>query len=74
MILDFRMEKHLSSAALGMLVTLSKKAKMLKGDLVICSLNSDLQKLFKITNLDKLLTIKSSEEDSLGVFGRTSAG
>ncbi len=74
LVLDFADVKFLSSSALGVLVTLKKKSSAIKGDLVICGMNKDLRKIFKITSLDKLFTFKDDEEGALAVFGVTSAG
>lgn len=74
LLLDFTEVKFLSSSALGALVTLKKKTDAVKGDLVICAMNKELRKIFKITSLDKLFKFKNDEESALEVFGVTSFG
>ena len=74
LLLDFNAVKFLSSSALGLLVTLKKKLDIINGTIVICGMNKELQKVFKITSLDKLFAFADDEESALEVFGVTSAG
>ena len=74
LLLDFSEVKFLSSSALGVLVTLRKKVEAIKGELVLASMQKDLRKIFKITNLDRLFKFKDDEDSALEVFGVTSAG
>ncbi len=74
LIVDFTKVRILSSSALGMLLTLRKKAETIKGTLVLCGLRDDLKKVFKISGLDKLFTFAENEEAALSKFGITSAG
>jgi anti-anti-sigma factor len=73
-IIDFGKVRFLSSSALGVLITLRKKADQIKGKVVFCCLRDDLRKVFKITNLEKMFEFHDSEEKALGVFGVTTAG
>lgn len=73
-VLDFAKVQFLSSSALGVLITLRKKAAAIKGDIVVCSLRKELMKVFEITNLTKLFTFKTNEEQALAHFGVTTAG
>jgi len=73
-ILDFQNVKFLSSSALGVLITMKKKADAIKGKVVICSMKPDLKKVFKITKLDKMFEFCDNEEEGLGTFGITTAG
>jgi anti-anti-sigma factor len=72
-VLDFAKVRMLSSSALGVLITLRKKASEIKGRIVLCGLRPDLRKVFKITNLEKLFEFQENEEKALGVFGVTLA-
>ena len=74
LILDFSKVQLLSSSALGVLITLRKKADQIKGQVVICGLRQDLRKIFKITNLERLFTFCDDEEQALNTFGVTTAG
>lgn len=69
LLLDFEKVKLLSSSALGILVTLQKKARQIKGRVIICSLKPELRKVFKITSLDKLFEFFDSESEGLDSFG-----
>jgi len=74
LILDFSNVKFLSSSALGVLITLRKKADEIKGQVLLCSLRPDLRKIFKITNLEKLFEFHETEEKALNALGVTSMG
>ena len=71
LILDLSKVQYLSSSALGVLVPLHEKIKNLKGQLVLCGVNSDIRKVFKITRLEKLFAFKSTKGDALSEFGVT---
>ena len=73
-ILDFANVKFLSSSALGVLITLKKKADAIKGKVVICSMRGDLKKVFKITRLDKMFEFYNDEEKALATFGLSTVG
>ncbi len=72
-LLDFSNVRLLSSSALGVLVTLQKKARQIKGRAVICGLRPELRKVFKITSLDKLFDFYDDESSGLAAFGVTAA-
>jgi len=67
-VLDFSNVEYLSSAALGKLITLDKKAKAAGGKIRFCSIRSDILEVFKITRLDKLFTIKENRDKALEGF------
>jgi len=68
MLLNFQNVEHLSSAALGMLITLDKLVKEASGKLVLCNINPQIYEVFKITRLNKLFAIHDSTEAALGSF------
>lgn len=74
LILDFTDVRLLSSSALGVLITLRKKADAIKGKVVLCGVRPELKKPFTITRLDKMFKFADDEEKALAVFGVTSAG
>jgi anti-sigma B factor antagonist len=74
LILDFSKVQFLSSSALGVLITLRKKSAAIKGDVVLCAIRKELMKVFEITNLHKMFTIRPNETEALAHFGMTTAG
>ncbi len=74
MVLDFGKVQFLSSSALGVLITLRKKAEAIKARIIICGMRPELMKVFKITRLDKMFEFKDTEEQALSVFGVSTAG
>lgn len=72
LLLDFTGVTFFSSSALGILVALSKRITALDGELVICGLATELRKVFKITNLDKMFKFADDEDQALEMLGVTS--
>jgi anti-sigma B factor antagonist len=65
-IMDFEKVQYLSSQAIGIVITMHKKLNSLKNSkLVLCAVNPKLMELIKITRLDRILTIKPSQKESL---------
>lgn len=56
--LDLSSVNMISSSGLGALITISKESKELGGGLVLFGLNKDLEKLIKLTKLDRLFGMK----------------
>jgi anti-sigma B factor antagonist len=69
LLLDFSNVEHLSSAALGMLITLHKQIAEKRGQLVLANIHPQIFEVFKITRLNKLFNIQSTTEDALKAFG-----
>lgn len=69
--LDFSGIKFLSSAMLGVLIRLQKRATLIKGRVIIFGLRPELHKIFKITRLDKLFEFYDDERKALSSFDPT---
>ena len=69
LLLDFTNVEHLSSAALGMLITLHKQLADKRGQLVLANIHPQIFEVFKITRLNKLFNIQNTTEDALKAFG-----
>lgn len=67
-LLNFQNVEHLSSAALGMLITLDQRVKERKGALKLSNINPQIYEVFKITRLNKLFEIHESAARALGAF------
>lgn len=68
LILDLSNVRYLASHALGMLITLHKKAKAARGEMVLCGIRAELRSVFSITNLDKILRIFEDDAAALKHF------
>src|SRR3954468_24422937 len=69
LVLDFERVQYLSSQAIGIILTLNKKLGVLKNSkLVLCGVGPKLMELLKITRLDRILTVKPTQEDAVKVF------
>jgi anti-sigma B factor antagonist len=68
LLLNFTNVDHLSSAALGMLITLNKKIKERSGALKLSDINRQIFEVFKITRLNRVFDIHDSANEALSVF------
>lgn len=69
-LLSFKNVDHLSSAALGMLITLQKKVAEQHGLLKLSDINRQIFEVFKITRLNKVFDIHDSADQAMAGFGR----
>lgn len=67
-VLDFSIVEYLSSAALGKLIIMDKKAKAAKTKLRLCCIRPEIYEVFEITKLNKIFDIKATQEESLEGF------
>jgi anti-sigma B factor antagonist len=67
-ILDFSRVQYISSQAIGIVLTMNKKLTSLKrSKFILCGVGDKLMQLIKITRLDRLLTIKQTQEQAIKV-------
>lgn len=64
-IVDFARTGYIDSSGLGVLVGISKRVREVDGTLQLTSLSHDLMRLFELTKLDTLFTIRGSVEEAL---------
>ncbi len=69
LVLDFSSVNFLASQAIGVLITVRKKAKAIKGEVGICCLKPELARVFEIMNLKKLFSFHESEKAALDAMG-----
>jgi anti-sigma B factor antagonist len=68
-VLDFEQVQYLSSQAIGIILTLNKKLASLKNSkLVLCGVGPKLLELLKITRLDRILTVKPTQQEAVKVI------
>lgn len=70
LLLNFKNVEHLSSAALGMLITLNHKVQQQNGQLKLSDINRQIYEVFKITKLTRMFDIHDTAEQALSGFGR----
>ncbi|MFQ5501173.1 MAG: STAS domain-containing protein [Phycisphaerae bacterium] len=68
LLLSFDNVEHMSSAALGMLITLRKKVEEQKGKLKLSDINPQIYEVFKITRLNKMFDIHPSIDKATASF------
>jgi anti-sigma B factor antagonist len=64
----FRGVEHLSSAALGTLITVNSLVKKRGGQLRLSNIKGTILEVFRITKLDRLFQIFESTEQALAAF------
>ena len=67
-LLSFKNVEHLSSAALGVLITLNKQVTEQKGRLKLSDITPQIYEVFKITRLNKLFDSHDTAEQALNSF------
>ena len=65
MVLSFEGVDHMSSAALGVLITVNGRVKARSGQLRLCNIAKPIFEIFKITKLDKLFQTLGTEEQAV---------
>ena len=68
LLLDFQNVEHLSSAALGVLITLNVQVTQRNGKLKLSNITPQIFEVFKITRLNKLFDIYDTTEQALISF------
>jgi anti-sigma B factor antagonist len=68
LLISFSNVDHLSSAALGTMITINNKIKQKKGQLRLANIDPQIYEVFKITKLDKLFQIHDSTDAALASF------
>jgi anti-sigma B factor antagonist len=70
LLLSFKNVEHLSSAALGVLITLNKQVADREGKLKLSDITPQIYEVFKITRLNKLFDIHDTAAQALSSFQR----
>ena len=70
LLLNFKNVDHLSSAALGMLITLNRKVQGQSGELKLSDINKQIFEVFKITKLNRVFDIHDTADQALSGFGQ----
>ena len=69
LLISFANVDHLSSAALGTLITINNKVKGKDGQLRLANIDPQIYEVFVITRLNKLFQIHESVDDAIKSFG-----
>ncbi len=68
LLISFDNVDHLSSAALGTLITINNKIKAKDGQLRLANINEQILEVFRITRLDRLFQIHEHTNDAMDSF------
>ena len=69
-VISFQNVERFSTALLGKLVSLKKKAAKSKGDVKLCSIPPSIMEIFEVTGLDAAFDIFQEEQAAIKSFGR----
>lgn len=64
-ILDFSGVDYISSAGMRMLLITTKKLKSISGQLVLCSITTNVMDVFKMSGFDHVLEMTKTKEDAI---------
>jgi len=64
-VLDFSNVAHMSSSALGMLITLHKRIREKKGQLRLCNIQRGIYEVFVITRLSEIFQICQDSQQAI---------
>lgn len=67
-LLCFQNVEHLSSAALGALITVNNGVKSRDGQLRLSNISPQILEVFRITRLDRLFEIHETVDEAMGTF------
>jgi len=65
LLLDFAKVEHMSSSALGMLITLHKRIREKQGLLRLCRVQPAIMEVFNITRLSEIFNISTTRDEAL---------
>jgi anti-sigma B factor antagonist len=68
LVVDFSSVNHMSSSALGMLITLHKRVREKGGQLRMCCIQPAIYEVFVITRLNEIFQILPSRSEALESF------
>ncbi len=68
LLIDFDHVEHLSSAALGTLITINNKVRNKSGQLRLCNIDPQIYEVFVITKLNKLFQIHEDAPKAVASF------
>ena len=72
LIFDFKQVKFFSSQVLGMLLNMRNKLMLNNGEVLISSINPQLHRVFRITNLDKIFRFFPDVESAVNTINTAS--
>ena len=64
-VINFSSVAHMSSSALGMLITFHKRVAEKKGQLRLCCIQPSIYEVFKITRLNEIFTIDQTLAEAM---------
>ena len=69
LVLDFANVGHMSSSALGMLITLHKRIRERAGELRLACIQPSIYEIFVITRLNEIFTICQTRQEAVAGIG-----
>ncbi len=67
-VLDFARLRNVGSNFLGMVMAISMQATRKQGQVRVCNMSPEIQDLFNLTRLDKIVPVHASLDDAIASF------
>lgn len=71
LIIDLSGINFITSLFIATIITISQRVRLQNGDIKICSVRTNVKKIFEITRLDKVFDIYDTYEKALESFSKT---
>lgn len=68
LLISFANVEHLSSAALGVLISCNNRVKVKEGQMVLSDISKPIFEIFRITKLNKLFQIADTADAAMKIF------
>ncbi len=68
-VLDFDVVRMMSSQMLGVLISLQKKCREIRGRVILCGVRPEVMKIFQITRLTKMFEFAENEAQGFKKLG-----
>ena len=67
-LLDFSSSVYICSSGLGVILSAAKRVKKQAGRVALCRLNHNIQRVFEVSGLNRILDIEGSREAALSKY------
>jgi anti-sigma B factor antagonist len=68
LVIDFSPVEFLSSATIGKLISLNRKAKQCKASLRLCGMRQEIRDVFRLCNLERVFDIRLDQAAAIASF------
>ena len=70
LIIDFSMVSFMDSSGIGMIIGRYKELSLLKGEVVLCSVNKYIEKILNLSGIYKIIQIFKTQDEAIKYFSK----